>query len=132
MQGLLTSSVPAGAATSEMLAARGSHALVPSGVGDPARQSAPGSAVQLAGGRAGLGARESAAATPQLLGSALSQPVPGGERQGEDAEQQQQVITGEELEKLRTVHFMMYQHVQVLQQHIKELHASFEPEVWHF
>ena len=41
----------------------------------------------------------------------------------------QQFMTEENLEKLRTVHLMMYQHVQLLQQHIKELYEQIEPEV---
>jgi hypothetical protein len=78
-----------------------------------------------------------AAATLQAFGGAAQHshyPTPSedgrGEREGGDGEEQQ-VIAGAELEKLRTVHFMMYQHVQLLQQHIRELHESFEPEVRH-
>jgi len=79
-----------------------------------------------------------AAATLQAFGGAAQRshyPTPsedgrGGEREGGDGVEQQ-VIAGAELEKLRTVHFMMYHHVQLLQQHIRELHESFEPEVTH-
>lgn len=128
MSGPLPSSVPAGAATLATMAARGPHALASSDVGgEPGRQHTPASAVQSAGGRAGLGA----ALPSHNPASASSESAPGGARQGGDGEQQQ-VIAGAELEQLRTVHFMMYQHVQLLQQHIKELHASFEPEVRHF
>lgn len=79
---------------------------------------------RLAGPVRGAGAGDEREAESATSGAGH---VAGGKGEGLEAETQAS-MSAVELEKMKTVHFMMYQHIQLLQQHIREMQDHIQPE----